>query len=107
MQANCTDHRFAFSAKPPMRCCLHIRGVVGRLRQSKEQATVRRGFTLLEVLTVVGIVSVLLTLLIPALTKARCAQNTVSCLSNLRQISMALRLYAEDERRLPNPGTTG
>jgi prepilin-type N-terminal cleavage/methylation domain-containing protein len=63
-----------------------------------------RAFTLTELLVVVGIISVLIALLLPALSKARASGQSVSCLSNLRQIMMAFHLYAGDNRqRLPDP----
>src|SRR5207247_2440437 len=63
-----------------------------------------RAFTLTELLVVVGIVAVLIALLLPALSKARASGQSVSCLSNLRQIMMAFHLYAGDNKqRLPDP----
>lgn len=53
-----------------------------------------RGFTLVELLTVMGIVSALIGLLMPALSKARRAAQSVQCLSNLRQMAMAAHAYA-------------
>jgi len=65
-----------------------------------------RAFTLTELLVVIGIIAVLIAILIPALSKARASSQTVSCLSNLRQIMMAFHLYAGDNKqRLPDPAT--
>src|SRR5438094_657954 len=64
-----------------------------------------RGFTLVELLVVIGIIAVLIGILIPALSKARTAAVTTACLSNLRQIGISFNQYAtENHGWLPGPG---
>jgi prepilin-type N-terminal cleavage/methylation domain-containing protein len=58
----------------------------------------RKAFTLVELLVVIGIISVLVAILMPALSKARDAANTAVCLSNLRQGALAMIQYAGDNK---------
>src|SRR3569832_435225 len=64
----------------------------------------REGFTLIELLVMTGIIGILASLLLPALSSAKERARTTTCLSNLRQIGVAIELYRQEDSgmRFPN-----
>lgn len=57
-----------------------------------------KGFTLIELLVVIAIIGILSAMLLPALAKAKSKALSVQCISNMKQLNVALELYASDHQ---------
>lgn len=66
------------------------------------------GFTLIEMLIVIAIIAILASILFPVFARARESGRQTTCLSNLRQMSLAFRMYTQDsDERVPPCASPG
>jgi prepilin-type N-terminal cleavage/methylation domain-containing protein/prepilin-type processing-associated H-X9-DG protein len=74
----------------------------GFQKQQREYTRKQTGFTLIELLVVIAIIAILAAILFPVFARAREKARTASCQSNLKQLSLAYLMYAQDyDERLP------
>jgi len=92
------------SFAPPHRDC---RRPSPSARPSTQPRRSASAFTLVELLVVIGIIALLISILLPSLSKAREQARSVQCLSNLRQIGMATVMYTNENRGLLPAGGEG
>src|SRR5438105_3882894 len=84
---------------------LRAGGSLARLAMKQTEPTRQYGFTLVELLVVIGIIAVLIAILLPVLSKTRASANRVACLSNLRELHKGIVLYCNDNNGfLPTDG---
>lgn len=74
----------------------NTRLITGKDASDKRRPAAGRGFTLIELLVVIAIIALLIAILFPVFSQAREKARQATCVSNLKQCSMAIMLYGQD-----------
>jgi prepilin-type N-terminal cleavage/methylation domain-containing protein len=104
------DHRLRIRPPVPARTSTHYKvirqedGKMCRLTSATAEKNDRRGFTLLELLVVMGVSAILIGLLLPAIQASRESARRVRCTNNLRQIGVAMMSHESSKGHFPTGG---
>ena len=81
--------------------------MVMKITERRRLASAEMAFTLIELLVVIAIIAILAAMLLPVLARAKESGRRISCLNNLKQLSLAAQIYVSDNKGYypPRSGT--
>jgi prepilin-type N-terminal cleavage/methylation domain-containing protein/prepilin-type processing-associated H-X9-DG protein len=88
----------------PIETTLHPPPPRSSPRRGPARSVPARAFTLIELLVVIAIIAIMAALLLPALTRAQAQARSIACISNLRQVGIALNVFANENGSYPVHG---
>src|SRR5215469_4960931 len=83
-----------------MRICHHRTSKTNQTERMKRILKQKKAFTLIELLVVIAIIAILAAMLLPVLAAAKRRAQRINCVSNLKQVNLALRIWEGDNNNL-------